>query len=543
MKKSISLIFAALVLPVTLFAQLPWDTECTKTDFDNAQTVISKTDNISFSNPVLGLGGGLSIGKMVIVGTYSDECVFALSQTGIADKLSFAWQGGSSGTFTVYQSPDHNTWSQIFTTDGNFISSDTEEEISLAVTTRYIKFAASAKTAVAVRKIKVSELKRLSASTDEWPFGKAMVDDADAVKKITVSWTNIIASVSSTDSHFSASLASVGQKNLIDQTTQLTIAYSHAEAGEHTGEIVIAGEGKEVRIAVSGQTEKYNQTLTWIQELGECVATDNIQLNAFTSSGLEVQYISSDSTIAYVENGVVKIVKAGEVTLSATQPGNYKFNPATSISKTLTIRKADPMIQVSVNDLTYGATLGSAVFNEALQQVEGALSWLDGNPDEILDAGDYVLSVLFTPANQGIYNTRTVQVALHINKAVQTILWENQTTNLTVGTEVLSTAVLSSGLPVTYVFTECLLSIDNGQIMPENEGEVTVVAYHPGNNNYLPTTVIMTVFHISAASETPTRLEQLSAEQMRTATKYLHAGKVYIYYDGSTYDADGKRIK
>ena len=543
MKKSISLIFAALVLPVTLFAQLPWDTECTKTDFDNAQTVISKTDNISFSNPVLGLGGGLSIGKMVIVGTYSDECVFALSQTGVADKLSFAWQGGSSGTFTVYQSPDHNTWSQIFTTDGNFISSDTEEEISLAVTTRYIKFAASAKTAVAVRKIKVSELKRLSASTDEWPFGKAMVDDADAVKNITVSWTNIVASVSSTDSHFSASLASVGQKNLIDQTTQLTIAYSHAEAGEHTGEIVIAGEGKEVRIAVSGQTEKYNQTLTWIQELGECVATDNIQLNAFTSSGLEVQYISSDSTIAYVENGVVKIVKAGEVTLSATQQGNYKFNPATSISKTLTIRKADPMIQVSVNDLTYGATLGSAVFNEALQQVEGALSWLDGNPDEVLDAGDYVLSVLFTPANQGIYNTRTVQVALHINKAVQTILWENQTTNLTVGTEVLSTAVLSSGLPVTYAFTECLLSIDNGQIMPENEGEVTVVAYHPGNNNYLPTTVIMTVFHISAASETPTRLEQLSAEQMRTATKYLHAGKVYIYYDGSTYDADGKRIK
>jgi len=543
MKKSLSLIFAALALPVTLFAQLPWDTECTKTDFDNAQTVISKTDNISFSNPVLGIGGGLSIGKMVIVGTYSDECVFALSQTGIADKLSFAWQGGSSGTFTVYQSPDHNTWSQIFTTDGNLISSDTEEEISLATTTRYIKFAASAKTAVAVRKIKVSELKRLSASTDEWPFGKAMVDDADAVKNITVSWTNIVASVSSTDSHFSASLASVGQKNLIDQTTQLTIAYSHAEAGEHTGEIVIAGEGKEVRIAVSGQTEKYNQTLTWIQELGECVATDNIQLNAFTSSGLEVQYISSDSTIAYVENGVVKIVKAGEVTLSATQPGNYKFNPATSISKTLTIRKADPMIQVSVNDLTYGATLGSAVFNEALQQVEGALSWLDGNPDEVLDAGDYVLSVLFTPANQGIYNIRTVQVALHINKAVQTILWENQTTNLTVGTEVLSTAVLSSGLPVTYAFTECLLSIDNGQIMPENEGEVTVVAYHPGNNNYLPTTVIMTVFHISAASETPTRLEQLSAEQMRTATKYLHAGKVYIYYDGSTYDADGKRIK
>ena len=47
---------------------------------------------------------------------------------------------------------------------------------------------------------------------NEWPFGKAMVDDADAVKNITVSWTNIVASVFSTDSHFSASLASVGMR-------------------------------------------------------------------------------------------------------------------------------------------------------------------------------------------------------------------------------------------------------------------------------------------------------------------------------------------
>ena len=535
------------MLAMTTSAQLAWDTEMTKSDFENAQTVISQTENVSFSDPVLGLGGGLSIGKIVIslplIGgdPYEDECVIALSQTGIAEKLSFSWQGGSNGSFSVYQSADHNNWSLVLTKEGNTLSLDTDEEMALATTTRYLKFAASAYTAVAFRKIKVTELKSLSASTDEWPFGSGMVDDADGVKSVNINWTNIVAAVSSTDPHFSASLTTIGQKNLINQTTQLNIIYSHAEAGQHNGEIVIAGEGKEVRIAVSGTTNKYDQTLTWIQDLGECIATDRVTLTAFASSGNPVYYESSDSTIAYVEEGVVQIRKAGTVTLTATQPGNYKFNAAEPIAKTLVIKKADPMIGVTVDDITYGQALREAVIHEHLGLVEGTFQWIDIQPDTILNAGDYALSVLFTPANTDIYNTRTMPVALHVNKAMQTIVWEGQQTELTVGVPVPSTAVLSSGLEITYAFTECLLSIEGNIITPENEGEVTVVAYHPGNANYLPTTVIMTVFHIAAGN--PTSLDQLTQEQQKSARKYLHAGQVYLHYDGRVYDANGKRLE
>lgn len=532
-----------MAMSMSLFAQLAWDTEMTKDDFDNAQTVISKTDNVSFSNPVLGLGGGLSIGKIVLIGTYDDECVIALPQTGIAEKLSFSWQGGSNGSFSVYQSPDHNNWSLVVTKEGNTISLDTNEEVALATTTRYLKFAAAAKTAVAFRKIKVTELKRLSASTDEWPFGTAMVDDAVSTKNLTVTWTNIVAEVLSTDPHFSASLSSIGQKNLIDQTTSLTISYAHTEAGEHSGEIVIAGEGKEVRIAVSGTTNKYDQTLTWIQSLDECQTTDQVTLNAFTSSGLEVVYESSDSTVAYVENGAVQIVCAGEVTLRATQPGNYKFNAATPIEKTLVIRKADPMIGIHAEDLTYGQTINEAVLQETVGQVAGTIRWVEIASDSVFNAGDYVLQAVFTPDNTCIYNDRTMPVALHVNKAAQTIVWEDQETALTVGENIASTAVLSSGLPITYAYTACLLSIEEGVIVPENEGEVTVVAYHPGNENYLPTTVIMQTFVIAAAApQDPTDTEQLTPEQRQQAVKYLHGGKVYLHYAGKVYDVEGKRL-
>ena len=85
--------------------------------------------------------------------------------------------------------------------------------------------------------------------------------------------------------------------------------------------------------------------------------------------------------------------------------------------------------------------------------------------------------------------------------------------------------------------------IEDGIIKPENEGEVTVVAYHPGNNNYLPTTVIMTVFTISAAALDDPTDAPLTPQQLRAAQKYIHGDKVYVSYGGHTYDADGKFVR
>ena len=371
-----------------------------------------------------------------------------------------------------------------------------------------------------------------------------MVDDPVATKNVTVSWTNIVASVTSTDPHFSASVETVGQKNLIDQKTTITLFYSHEEAGSHSGEIIISGEGREARIAVSGTTSKYDQTLSWPQTLTECIATDELSFNAYASSGLEVEYQTSDPAIAEVEGNVLRIHSSGTVTITATQPGNYKYNAANSEQKTLVIHKADPAISLSVDDITYGQRLSEAVLHELIGTVPGTLTWLNIDADTLLNAGDYTLSLLFTPENTAIYNDATMSVALHVNKAVQTILWEEQETELTVGTPVLSTATLSSGMEITYAYTACLLSIEEGIITPENEGEVTVIAYHPGNENYLPTTVIMQTFTIQpSGDETPTALPQLSQEQLRSAAKFIHAGNVYVSFGGRIYDANGALLK
>ena len=429
-------------------------------------------------------------------------------------------------------------------TEGNTVSLSKADSASLAPNTRYIKFAATGRTAAAISKIRVSELKSLSVGLEEWEPASAMVDDAPATKNVTVNWTNIVASVTSTNPQFSASVETVGQKNLIDQKTTITLYYSHEEAGTHEGEIIISGEGREARIKVAGTTKKYDQTLTWNQTLDECLTTDELSFNAYATSGLDVVYLSSDTTIAKVEGNALQIRRSGTIQLTATQPGNYKYNAANSEEKALVIRKADPNVSASAEDLTYGQRLSEAVLHESNGQVPGEFSWLDITTDTIFDAGDYILSLLFTPADTGIYNFRTLPVALHVNKAVQTIVWEDQDSVLTVGTQAVSTATLSSGLPVTYAYTACLLSIEDGVITPENEGEVTVIAYHPGNHNYLPTTVIMQTFTILPSQEQqPTSIGQLSPEQIRSAQKFVHAGKVYVSFGGHVYDAKGVLVQ
>lgn len=543
--KKLYLLCTLLVLSVSLSAQLAWDTEFKQADFNNAKTVISKTENVSWNNGLFGALAHLEIGKIVVIGNaFNDECVIALPEVGVANKIYFSWQGASNGTISVYQSTDHNNWSMVFTTEGNTLALAKADSAALATNTRYIKFAATGRTAAAISGIRVSELKSLSVGLDEWSAASAMVDDPMATKNVTVSWTNIVASVTSTDPHFYASVETVGQKNLVDQKTTITLFYTHDEAGTHSGEIIISGEGREARIRVSGTTNKYDQTLTWSQNLSECLTTDELSFNAFASSGLEVTYLSSDPQIADVEGNVLKIHRSGSITLTATQPGNYKYNAANSEQKSLLIRKADPDISVSAEDITYGQPLSEAVLLEHYGKVPGTLSWTGISSDTVLDAGDYVLSLVFMPADTGIYNFRTMPVALHVNKAVQTIFWEEQDSVLTVGTPVPSTAVLSSGMEITYAYTVCLLSIEDGTIIPENEGEVTVIAYHPGNHNYLPTTVIMHTFTIQANPDSPTTyVQQLSPDQLQSAQKYLHAGKVFVSFGGHIYDAKGRLIQ
>jgi Rieske Fe-S protein len=82
---------------------------------------------------------------------------------------------------------------------------------------------------------------------------------------------------------------------------------------------------------------KTKQTITFAALPNRLVGDANVNLGATSDSGLPIAYTSSDNTVATFSNGTLQLLKAGTVTITATQTGNTTFAAAAPVSQTLTI--------------------------------------------------------------------------------------------------------------------------------------------------------------------------------------------------------------
>lgn len=62
---------------------------------------------------------------------------------------------------------------------------------------------------------------------------------------------------------------------------------------------------------------------------------------AQASSGLTVEYASSDPSVATVNNGIITIHTAGTTVITASQPGDASFSAADPVAQVLTVKKAN----------------------------------------------------------------------------------------------------------------------------------------------------------------------------------------------------------
>lgn len=63
---------------------------------------------------------------------------------------------------------------------------------------------------------------------------------------------------------------------------------------------------------------------------------DSFTLSATASSGLAVTYVSSNPSVATISGNVVSIVGAGDVVITASQPGNGSFSAAADVTQSFT---------------------------------------------------------------------------------------------------------------------------------------------------------------------------------------------------------------
>ena len=87
-------------------------------------------------------------------------------------------------------------------------------------------------------------------------------------------------------------------------------------------------------------TTKMSQTITFDALSDKTYGDADFDPEATASSGLPVQYSSSNIAVATIVSGNIHIVGAGSATITASQNGNANYSPAVPVNQTLTVNKA-----------------------------------------------------------------------------------------------------------------------------------------------------------------------------------------------------------
>ena len=118
-------------------------------------------------------------------------------------------------------------------------------------------------------------------------------------------------------------------------TATINISYESDKAGTDVAHLVIYNKVYRKEVTVTGITAKRNQEVHW--EIGDALRVGTQTENAaWVTIGSKVSYSSSNTTLLEVVDGKLVAKAEGEVTITATAPGNDEYN-AVEDKKTITI--------------------------------------------------------------------------------------------------------------------------------------------------------------------------------------------------------------
>jgi len=199
-----------------------------------------------------------------------------------------------------------------------------------------------------------------------------------------------------------------------------------------TGKVVInvdqVGNNNYLAASISQSFDvfKTNQAITFDALAHAKYGDSGFSLSATASSGLPVNFISSNPLVATVSGNRITIVGAGTTTITASQSGNESWNPAINVNRTLTVDKADQKISFeTISAKSYGdaplALIASA--SSSLQvnftSSNTAVATIKGNILTIVGVGNATITASqaggdnFEPAPESSH-TLTVNVPMLI---------------------------------------------------------------------------------------------------------------------------------
>lgn len=246
------------------------------------------------------------------------------------------------------------------------------------------------------------------------------------------------------------------------------------------------------------------------------------ELSATASSDLEVNYTSSDESVATISGSTVVIVGVGTTSITATQDGNTTFGAAEDVVQTLTVAKATLKASADDQAKIFGAnnpelTISYSGFvNDEDASVLDEAPTVSTSSTTTSGAGAYSISVSGGSAIN--YDFEYVSGTLIIQKADQFLTFDALDSRTIGDVDFELTAMSSSGLEITYTSSdESVATISGNTISIVGVGTTTITASQSGNDNYETA---------SAIDQTLTVLEDMNL-QSQTITFEALTDQVY----------------
>ncbi len=229
------------------------------------------------------------------------------------------------------------------------------------------------------------------------------------------------------------------------------------------------------------------QTISFDPIITKTYGDADFTLTASASSGLPVQFSSADPSIVSIEDNVVTILKSGSTTITASQPGNGSFNPASTVGQMLVIEKASLTVTADDQTIFYGDAIPTLTISYSGFKMLDDESTIDSQPIATTEATNGsspgLYAVLLTGGTDENYTITLVPGTLVINKAKQTI-------NLSISNNTLGglpftvSATATSELPVTLSTASEKINLSGQTITMLEAGNVTIYASQSGNEYF-----------------------------------------------------------
>ncbi|MBT1699848.1 T9SS type A sorting domain-containing protein [Fulvivirgaceae bacterium PWU4] len=286
------------------------------------------------------------------------------------------------------------------------------------------------------------------------------------------------------------------------------LATATSPVGNYTIRAFGAQAGSDPRYTIVNGTgiltiTKASQSIAFGSLDPKLVSDAPFQLQATASSGLDVTFTSSNTSVATVTGNTVTIVGAGSTNIVASQAGNGNYNAAADATQPLTVNKLTQTIN-------FGA-LASKTYKDAAFTISAAASsglpvhftssnngvaTVSGNTITITGAGTVTISAV--QDGNATYKAATQEQTLVVNKASQTISFA-AISDKALGDAFSITATSSSGLPVTITPSLNRATVSGSQVTLTSAGRITLKATQAGDANYLAAAPVERSFCVKPA--------------------------------------------